>query len=656
MAKPFLRLLPFWFLLFLPSETPFSSFFHERLMTPAFPLQGLVVLAGATAVEDNVVAKYKNSSLQHTHMHTHERSSEAYSSCKGCDGRRQAAELDSLVSVEASSAHTFHNVKALAMEEVKGSDQHLHPQTFFEVSAPLDPPPHSPCASLQVFSHSFANSYGLPPAMADYTPPSEHECNNPSHWTLVVLTWSGSSVGRQFDRIAAVWFGGVEFLRTCTAEPSKQGIVWEVKKDVTKYESVLAKPQTIRVELENLVTDKLTGVFNITLTLDFFSGHSKSTDPPADLVLPLSSQSPLPNGHWFHITNDSYVPSKSFSVPANVHKAVLEVYVSFHGDDESWYTNPSNEYIRSNNLTGVAGNGPFREVQARLDSHLVAAIWPFPVVYTGGIINLYWRPAAAIGAFDLPTFEFDLTPFVGSLVNGEQHSVDFRVENAVGEWLIDGSLHLWLDENATQTSGKLVSYSAPSYSISSRSDFTGLNGSLHTTASRTLSYSGVVLSSAGNRSVSSSYALEYKNIQIYSNNSALQTTSQTIDTKGKIKVEAPSKVVILQDSFYTFPLDLSCLYYEGANSSLVFNCNFSHAFNKQISIFTNAGSSFSLLNNSQQGQGEIVVVDSTVVAGLGALQHQYHAESSYGCYKRDIRTWNSTLLYDDSSKLCSVLV
>ncbi|KAI5070083.1 hypothetical protein GOP47_0014426 [Adiantum capillus-veneris] len=530
--------------------------------------KGLVFMAGAAAVEDIVVAKDEKSSLQHTNMHAHERPSEAYSSCKECDGRRQAAELDSLISVEASSAHTFHNVKTLAMEEVKGSDQHhqhLHPQTFFEVSAPLDPPPHSPCASLQVFSHSFASSYGLPPAMADYTPPSEHECNNPSHWSLIVLTWSGSSVGRQFDRIAAVWFGGVEFLRTCTAEPTKQG------------------------------------VFDIKLTLHFFSGHSKSRDPPADLVLPMSSPSPLPNGHWFHITNDSYSPSKSFSVPANVHKAVLEVYVSFHGDDEFWYTNPSNEYIRRNNLTGVAGNGPFREVQAHLDGHLVAAIWPFPVVYTGGVINLYWRPAAAIGAFNLPTYEFDLTPFVGSLVNREQHTVDFRVENAIGEWLIDGSLHLWLDENATQTSGRLVSYSAPSYTISSRSDFAGLNGSLYTTASRSLSYSGVVLSSAGNRSVSSSYALEYKNIQVYSNSSALQTTSQTIGTKGEIKVEAPSKMVVLHNSFYTFPLDLSCLYYEGANSSLVFNCNFSHAFNKQISIFTNAGSSFSLLNNSQQG-------------------------------------------------------
>ncbi|MCO5584389.1 hypothetical protein L7F22_038315 [Adiantum nelumboides] len=563
----------------------------------------------------------------------------------------------------SSSAHAFQNVRALAMEEdsstsTRASSQHLlHPQTFFEVSTPLDPPPHSPCSSLHVFSHSFANTYGLYPPMANYTPPSAHACDNPSNWTLIVLTWSGSSVGRQFDRIAAVWFGGVEFLRTCTAEPTKQGIVWEVKKDVTKYAAVLAKPQTITVQLENYVTEKFTGVFNINLTLDFFpvsnTGHSKASDPPADLVLPLSALSPLPSGHWFHITNDSYSPSRSFSVPTNVQKAVLEIYVSFHGDDEFWYTNPSNDYIKRNNLTGVAGNGPFREVQARLDGQLVAAIWPFPVVYTGGIINLYWRPAAAIGAFNLPTYEFDLSPFIGSFVKGQQHSVDFRVENAIGDWFISGSLHFWLDGKVTQTSGKLVSYSAPSYTISSRSNFTGLNGKLHTTTSRMLSYSGVVLSSAGNFSVSSSYSLKYNNVQVYTTDSASQATSQTISTKGEVKMQAPSKVVV-ENSLYTFPLDLPCLTYGGSNSSVVFNCNFSHAFNKQTSIFTNAGRSFTFLNNSQQGQGEIVVVNSTVVVGLAGLQQQYHSEGSYGCYERNIRTRNSTILYDESSKLCSV--
>eukprot|EP00250_Pteridium_aquilinum_P020724 c24918_g1_i1 orf=594-2237(-) len=360
-----------------------------------------------------------------------------------------------------------------------------HPQTFFEVSSPLDPPPHTPCASLHIFKHSFANTLTLPPAMANYTPPPPHACKNTS---LIVLKWSGSSIGRQFDRIAAVWFGGVELLRTCTAEPSKQGIYWEVKKDVTKYATLLAEPQPIVVELGNLVDKTYTGIFHINLTLDFFSTshvkHGKTHEMPADLILAVSSPSPLPSGHWFQIPNDSYIGQKSFSVPANVYKAVLEIYVSFHGSDEFWYTNPPNEYVSSNNLSGVPGNGAFREVQAFLDGQLVAAVWPFPVVYTGGIINLCWRPAAAIGAFNLPSYEFDLSPFVGLLTDGREHTLGFRVENAIGNWLIDGCLHLWLDQNSAHISGNLVSYMAPAYMITLSSHFQGLNGTFHTTASR----------------------------------------------------------------------------------------------------------------------------------------------------------------------------
>nr|GEU44494.1 putative mitochondrial protein [Tanacetum cinerariifolium] len=50
------------------------------------------------------------------------------------------------------------------------------------------------------------------------------------------------------------------------------------------------------------------------------------------------------------------------AVPRNVYKAVLEVYVSFHENDEFWPTNVVNEYISDNNITDLPGNGPFREV------------------------------------------------------------------------------------------------------------------------------------------------------------------------------------------------------------------------------------------------------------------------------------------------------
>ncbi|CAN6566575.1 unnamed protein product [Malus baccata var. baccata] len=50
-----------------------------------------------------------------------------------------------------------------------------------------------------------------------------------------------------------------------------------------------------------------------------------------------------------------------WSVKKDITRAVLEVYVSFHENDEFWYSNALNEYITANNLRGTPGNGSFRE-------------------------------------------------------------------------------------------------------------------------------------------------------------------------------------------------------------------------------------------------------------------------------------------------------
>ena len=543
------------------------------------------------------------------------------------------------------------------------------PFKFLEVSAPtITPHDKKPCASLHIFHYSFGNTYS--PATAKYIPPSSSSssssgsCHKPKKWSKIILTWKGSSVGRQFDRIAGVWIGGVEFLRTCTAEPSKNGsIYWSVQKDVTKYASILAKTQPLAVELGNVIDNVYTGVFHIDITLDFYSvSHTRNehdnrahpiTVPPADLILPLSQTSPFPAGHWFQISNDSYVPQVSFSTPRNVYKAVLEIYVSFHENDEFWYTNPPNEYIERNNLSDTPGNGPFREVQAFLDGKLVAAIWPYPVVYTGGIINLYWRPVVGIGAFDLPTYEFDVSPFIGNLIDGKEHSVGIRVENGQDLWLIDGCLHLWLDHNSLKTSGKLLQYIAPPYATHTTSDFEGLNGTFHTRANRSFSYSGYVVSSMGNFTLSSSHSLKYQNVLVFEDNTETQGVSQKIESKGEIKKETPSHVVLLQEDSYTFPLDLSCLMLEGPNLSSILNCNFSHGLNAKKLLVSESESGLSFVKNNQRGEGEITISNNIAVAGVAGLHQHYSSKDTNGCYKRLLSTKNSTILKDSTNFSCA---
>uniref|UniRef100_A0A5K0Z7V3 Peptide N-acetyl-beta-D-glucosaminyl asparaginase amidase A N-terminal domain-containing protein n=1 Tax=Nymphaea colorata TaxID=210225 RepID=A0A5K0Z7V3_9MAGN len=291
------------------------------------------------------------------------------------------------------------------------------PSVFFEVKRPIEVPKATPCSSL-LLQHDFGYTFGQPPVTVSYTPPA----NCPSlDWSTVVLEWSATCKGRQFDRIFGVWLGGVEILRSCTAEPRATGIYWKVEKDITKFSSLLKQNQTLSVYLGNLVNDVYTGIYHVNLSFHFYpkqggrkpSAPASIFDSPADLILPISRPPPLNDGYWFIVGNSGAVQQKQFRIPQNAYRAVLEVYVSFHSSDEFWYSNPPNEYISSNNLTDTPGNGAFREVVVSLDGEIVGAICPFTVIYTGGINPLLWRPISGIGSFDLPSYEMEITPFLG---------------------------------------------------------------------------------------------------------------------------------------------------------------------------------------------------------------------------------------------------
>jgi hypothetical protein len=155
-----------------------------------------------------------------------------------------------------------------------------------------------------------------------------------------VLKWHATCKGRQFDRIFGVWLDGVELLRSCTAEPRANGIVWIVEKDITRYYSSILKDeiQLLSVYLGNVVDQTYTGVYHVDLSIDFypvhdednFNGFASGYGKNADLILPISRNLPLNDGLWFEIENSTDIQVKEFEIPSNVYRAVLEVYVSFH--------------------------------------------------------------------------------------------------------------------------------------------------------------------------------------------------------------------------------------------------------------------------------------------------------------------------------------
>ncbi|PHT54908.1 Peptide-N4-(N-acetyl-beta-glucosaminyl)asparagine amidase A [Capsicum baccatum] len=87
-------------------------------------------------------------------------------------------------------------------------------------------------------------------------------------------------------------------------------------------------------------------------------------DYGAGLIVSISRNVDLNNGLWFKIENSTDVKSKDFKIPQNVYRALLEVYVSFHENDESWYGNSVNERrdpmsVLADGLPSMVAGRPF---------------------------------------------------------------------------------------------------------------------------------------------------------------------------------------------------------------------------------------------------------------------------------------------------------
>ncbi|XP_030954965.1 peptide-N4-(N-acetyl-beta-glucosaminyl)asparagine amidase A-like [Quercus lobata] len=562
-----------------------------------------------------------------------------------------------------STANLFHK-KGLFRQELDFSEsQHkplndTTPTLFFEVTKPIKLPNTKPC-SYHILQHDFGYTYDKPPVLANYTPTSH--CPS-QKFSKIVLQWNATCKGRQFDRIFGVWLGGAELFRSCTAEPRATGIVWNVEKDITRYYSLLMKNQTLAVYLGNLITSTYTGVYHVNITIQFYpaekNGVSKLGDlvskyhSPANLIIPFSQNLPLNNGLWFEIENSTDIALREFKIPQNAYRAVLEVYVSFHENDESWYSNLYNEYIEANNITGVAGNGPFREVVVCLDGQVVGAIWPFTVIFTGGVNPLLWRPITGIGSFDLPSYNIEITPFLGKIIDGKSHKFGFSVTNALNVWYIDANLHLWLDSKTTKIDGKILEHVSSPLVVSLVSDFKGLNGTFLSSVSRSVSSTGWVMSSHGNITTNWIQNFSYNNSMLIESNGDLQIVNQTIHFNDSVHAKLPSSSVFSTESHKKF--DLYSYYNEldEGNGTSVSSENVTLGFFEKKSKDVGFGFSKCSLENVQNGQGNMAVKNNLVVSGLGSTQQVYKYDGSDFCYFRNVSSSNYTILYDELGNIC----
>ncbi|KAG8380854.1 hypothetical protein BUALT_Bualt06G0059800 [Buddleja alternifolia] len=548
------------------------------------------------------------------------------------------------------------------------------PQEYIEVTRPLPFDSLTPSCTLPLLSHTFANTINLPPITANYSPPSN--CT----WSRAVLHLSGASNGSQYDRIAAVWLAGAEILRTSTPEPTDDGIFWNVRKDITKYSSILRQSNlTLAVMLENVVNDVYTGVYRLNFTVLYYDVVSNGTtnrrnqkstirklknnpvrsqnstnslelnENPADLIIPISASGD--EGFWFRIERETDAVFQGVQIPLNTYRAVIEVYVSFHGNDEFWYSNPPDAYIEMNKLPTKRGHGSYREVVVKLDDNTVGSVIPFPVIFTGGINPLFWEPVVSIGAFDLPSYGIEMTPFLGMLLDGKTHYVGLGVADAISFWLVDANLHLWLDDKADKVQAQAVKYSSPSFSLERELKFQLRDGKFEIEGKRKSEFIGWVNSSAGNFTTYVSHKLKFENTIKFSNNGTEKELKQKVKVTDKVRVESNTGVLILSNELERkYPLKITTSTLPGSEKDTYLMIT---KLENSIEEETSNLNFTSSLENSQKSEGWMFVKDHDVLSGAATSYQSYGVEDSFGCYNRRVSSANGYITNDTTSFLCA---
>ncbi|KAK0670563.1 putative peptide-N4-(N-acetyl-beta-glucosaminyl)asparagine amidase A [Cercophora samala] len=307
----------------------------------------------------------------------------------------------------------------------------------------------------------FAWSYGDPfigeiVSRGDYTPP---DCP----FNRVVLNFSSVSVGRQYDRLAVMYFGDTEVWRTSTAQPTAPpGISWIYLKDMTQYMYFWKRPQKIIFDLGNLINEKYTGIFNTTMTAIFYhdpnplTANQAQQAPPSDLILPISARlSSADSPSVFTLPSQRAVTTfPAGSLPRDIRRAVVSLSTTGQASEEFFWSN----VLESDTATfaePLPGLSPFREVQLYIDNQLAGVSWPFPVIFTGGVVPSLHRPIAGIQAFDIKEQEVDISPWLPLLCDGEEHTLEIKVagvgrdgkltEKVGDNWVVTGKVFIWRD-------------------------------------------------------------------------------------------------------------------------------------------------------------------------------------------------------------------
>jgi peptide N-acetyl-beta-D-glucosaminyl asparaginase amidase A len=398
---------------------------------------------------------------------------------------------------------------ALSILGVAAADPTVGSSNTATADPPVAVPSTTPCVVPLFAGLTFAD---FTPKLFNFAPPPG--CSGP--WAKVVLAADFSvTAGRQFDRTASIWLGGTNLYFGTTQEPSRTvGPSWHIENDLTDYAPLFRSPQGGMVQLDNLVNDTFTGILSGAAELRFYPVPRRA-DPPrtADAVFALSNG---PTGGTVGLATTASKLARTFTLPTNIERAVLDVYAQSQSGDEFWYLCVPDELTGPLQSCGATG---FREAEITVDGRPAGIAPIYPWIFTGGIDPLLWRPIPGVQTLSFTPYRVDLTPFAGVLSDGHPHEIAVSVFNASNFFATTASLLVFLDHDSRQIRGSVTDdtlAAAPTPAVTSNittaADGT-ISGPVSVTSSRTYRIAGFIDTSHGRRFTEVTGVVQFANRQ-----------------------------------------------------------------------------------------------------------------------------------------------
>ncbi len=505
---------------------------------------------------------------------------------------------------------------------------------------PVARPATTPCA-VQLFSNQ---------AFADFSPkPFAYAPACPGPWAKVVLEADFSvTAGRQFDRTAQIALGHVNIYYGTTAEPSRTvAPSWHVERDLTDYSPLFRSAQTGETNLGNLVNGTYTGIITGSARVLFYPASAAAPAPrTADAVLPLST---APGGAALLATTSS-VLAPTFSLPANVEGAYLDVIAQSQSGDEFWYTCVPDD--ATGQLQSCGGTA-FRETEVTIDGKPAGIAPVYPWIFTGGIDPLLWRPIPGVQTLNFLPYRVDLTPFAGVLSNGQPHQVGVSVYNANHYFLVAASLLLYLDHGAAQVTGAVTTdtlAAAPHPTIQENLATAAdgsVTGTVTTKSDRTFAIAGYVNTSHGRVETAVLQSVSFSNRQDFNITAAQYVQNITQGTKllSATTTRQGSSITVSGQQL-SFPLTLDFSFVANADGSAAQTTTVHQGFNSQDGRTGPGIPLLSSVSNTVDSTDTLLFDASGALTGFQNRKSSqtYTARSTRGdCYSRSIAAADGVL-------------